>query len=127
MIAERRSDRARMRTFSEQCRYLAVIPGFPLLLLRRPAKRWIGGKMKSTGPPNGEAASANITRRTEELGDWQGETLAQLRRLIYEAEPDIQEEWKWRGPRSGRITAASAPGIVQEGREAHLLSRSLDR
>jgi hypothetical protein len=53
--------------------------------------------MKPTSGPNGEAASANITKRIEELGDWRGETLAHLRRVIHDADPDIQEEWKWRG------------------------------
>src|SRR5436189_1607326 len=51
--------------------------------------------MTSTGRPDGEAASANITKRIEELGDWRGETLAQIRQLIHDADPDIQEEWKW--------------------------------
>jgi len=45
---------------------------------------------------NGDA-SANIAKRIKELGDWRGETLAQVRQLIHEADPDIQEEWKWRG------------------------------
>ena len=53
--------------------------------------------MKPTDRPNGEAASANITKRIEELGDWRGETLAHVRQLIHDADPDIQEEWKWRG------------------------------
>jgi hypothetical protein len=53
--------------------------------------------MKPTSRPNGEAASANITKRIQELGDWRGETLAHVRRLIHDADPDIQEEWKWRG------------------------------
>jgi len=44
------------------------------------------------------AASANITARIEELGDWRGQTLARLRQLIREADPDIQEEWKWVKP-----------------------------
>lgn len=43
------------------------------------------------------AASANIDKRIEELGDWRGETLARVRTLIHEADPDIVEEWKWRG------------------------------
>ena len=38
-----------------------------------------------------------IDARIAELGDWRGETLAEIRRLIHEAEPDIVEEWKWRG------------------------------
>jgi hypothetical protein len=47
--------------------------------------------------PANTAASANITKRIEELADWRGETLAQVRQLIHDADPDIQEEWKWRG------------------------------
>ena len=53
--------------------------------------------MTPTGRPNGEAASANITKRIQELGDWRGETLAHVRQLIHDADPDIQEEWKWMG------------------------------
>jgi hypothetical protein len=53
--------------------------------------------MKPTNRANGEAASANITERIRELGDWRGETLARVRRLIRDADPDIQEEWKWMG------------------------------
>ena len=53
--------------------------------------------MKPTSRPDGEAASANITQRIEDLGDWRGETLARARQLIHEADPEIQEEWKWRG------------------------------
>ena len=53
--------------------------------------------MKPTIRPNGGAASANISKRIQELGDWRGETLARVRQLIHDADPDIQEEWKWRG------------------------------
>jgi hypothetical protein len=53
--------------------------------------------MKPTSSPNGETASANITKRIQELGDWRGVTLARVRQLIHDADPDIQEEWKWRG------------------------------
>ena len=53
--------------------------------------------MKPTSRADGEAASANITRRIQELGDWRGETLAHVRQLIHDADPDIQEEWKWMG------------------------------
>jgi hypothetical protein len=52
--------------------------------------------MKPTSRPDGDA-SANITKRIKELGDWRGATLSQVRQLIHEADPDIQEEWKWRG------------------------------
>ena len=47
--------------------------------------------------PDGESASALIDQRIEELGDWRGETLAKVRRLVKEADPEIVEEWKWRG------------------------------
>jgi hypothetical protein len=53
--------------------------------------------MKPTTRQTGEAASANITQRIEELGDWRGETLARVRQLLHEADPDIEEEWKWMG------------------------------
>ena len=53
--------------------------------------------MKPTSRPNGEAASANITKRIQELGDWRGKTLTHVRQLIHDADPDIQEEWKWMG------------------------------
>lgn len=41
--------------------------------------------------------SERIDRRIEELGDWRGEMLARIRRLIQEADPEVVEEWKWRG------------------------------
>ena len=52
--------------------------------------------MKSA-PKGRESPSELISKRIAELGDWRGTTLAQLRRLILEADPDITEEWKWRG------------------------------
>jgi hypothetical protein len=63
-----------------------------------------------TSLPNAETASANITQRIEDLGDWRGETLAHVRRLIHDADPDIQEEWKWRG-----VPVWSHDGIVCTG------------
>ena len=53
--------------------------------------------MKSTGNPTSEEVSANITKRIKDLGDWRGETLAHVRQLVHDADPDIQEEWKWMG------------------------------
>jgi hypothetical protein len=44
-----------------------------------------------------ESASALIDQKIRELGDWRGQTLAHVRQLIHDADPDIQEEWKWRG------------------------------
>ncbi len=52
--------------------------------------------MEST-QQNSSAASENITKRIRELGDWRGETLARVRQLIHDADPEIQEEWKWMG------------------------------
>lgn len=46
----------------------------------------------------GQPASALIERRIAELADWRGETLARVRQLIKEAEPQIVEEWKWNVP-----------------------------
>lgn len=45
----------------------------------------------------GQSASQLISNRIAELGDWRGETLARMRRLITEADPDVVEEWKWMG------------------------------
>ena len=53
--------------------------------------------MTAKRAPNSAAASKNITKRIQELGDWRGETLAWVRQLIHDANPEIQEEWKWMG------------------------------
>jgi hypothetical protein len=54
--------------------------------------------MKNSGAkPEPQAAAQLIDRRIEELGDWRGETLARIRALIKAADPQIVEEWKWRG------------------------------
>ncbi|MEJ6022426.1 DUF1801 domain-containing protein [Ramlibacter sp. PS4R-6] len=45
-----------------------------------------------------ESASGLIDRRIAELGDWRGETLARMRKLIHEADPGVVEEWKWNVP-----------------------------
>jgi hypothetical protein len=44
-----------------------------------------------------KSASALIDKRIEELGDWRGEMLARLRKIIHAADPEIVEEWKWMG------------------------------
>ncbi|HTC15483.1 MAG TPA: DUF1801 domain-containing protein [Steroidobacteraceae bacterium] len=53
--------------------------------------------MKPNNREDGIDAAANISRRIKELGDWRGEMLAQVRQLMRAADPQIQEEWKWRG------------------------------
>jgi hypothetical protein len=45
----------------------------------------------------GASPSELIDARIQELGDWRGETLARIRKLIKQADPDVVEEWKWRG------------------------------
>ena len=54
--------------------------------------------MKKSAPPEGKSASWMIDRRIDELDDWRGETLARLRALIRQADPDVVEEWKWNVP-----------------------------
>jgi hypothetical protein len=51
---------------------------------------------KSTAS-EGPSASELISKRIAELGDWRGETLGRMRKLIKEADPDVVEEWKWMG------------------------------
>ena len=53
--------------------------------------------MKKSPTKNAESPSELIDARIKDLGDWRGEMLARLRALIKEADPDVVEEWKWRG------------------------------
>ncbi|MHC8391559.1 DUF1801 domain-containing protein [Pseudomonas sp. MDT2-39-1] len=57
-------------------------------------------KKETIGVKEGERedASSLIDARIKELGDWRGETLARVRALIQQADPDVVEEWKWRVP-----------------------------
>src|SRR5262249_8658200 len=59
--------------------------------------------------------SAKITQRIQELADWRGDILAYVRRLVRDADPDIQEEWKWEKPKSPGIPVWSHDGIVCTG------------
>ena len=56
-----------------------------------------GVGMAKNGSQSSKSPSELIDERIDELGDWRGETLAQLRALVHEADPDVVEEWKWRG------------------------------
>ena len=67
-----------------------------------------------TAPAN-TTSSANITMRIEEPGDWRGETLAHVRQLIHEADPGIEEEWKWAKAASPGTPVWSHDGIVCTG------------
>ena len=53
--------------------------------------------MKKPGANQGESASALISKRIAALGDWRGEALGRMRKLIKEADPGVVEEWKWMG------------------------------
>jgi hypothetical protein len=53
--------------------------------------------MKTSGVSQVLSASELISKRIAELGDWRGETLDKMRKLIKEADPDVLEEWKWMG------------------------------
>jgi hypothetical protein len=66
--------------------------------------------MKKSEPSVGESPSRLIDARIAELGDWRGETLRRLRALVKEADPEIIEEWKWRG-----VPVWSRAGIICTG------------
>jgi hypothetical protein len=53
--------------------------------------------MKKNDPQKSESPSRLIDARIKELGDWRGKTLSKVRTLIKQADPDVVEEWKWRG------------------------------
>ena len=66
--------------------------------------------------PTGDgAASAKISKRIEELGDWRGDALARVRQLIHDADPHIEEEWKWEKAKSPGTPVWSHDGIVCTG------------
>jgi hypothetical protein len=70
------------------------------------AKKQSGAKTGATAV----SASKLIDGRIKELGDWRGETLARIRGLIKQADPDVVEEWKWRG-----VPVWSHAGIICTG------------
>jgi hypothetical protein len=53
---------------------------------------------KPSEASQGQSASELISERIHELGDWRGETLSKMRKLIQQADPDVVEEWKWENP-----------------------------
>ena len=71
--------------------------------------------MKTTTRSNSAAAAKNIDMRIEELGDWRGAALARVRQLIHDADPQIQEEWKWAKPSSPGTPVWSHDGGVCSG------------
>jgi hypothetical protein len=65
---------------------------------------------KKSATTKSESPSRLIDARIRELGDWRGETLVRIRALIKEADPEIVEEWKWRG-----VPVWSHAGIICTG------------
>ena len=53
--------------------------------------------MKKSDASQSQSASELITKRIADLGDWRGETLSRMRKLIQQADPDVVETWKWMG------------------------------
>jgi len=66
--------------------------------------------MKKVETNEGESPSRLIDARIKELGDWRGETLSRVRALIKQADPDVVEQWKWRG-----VPVWSHDGIICTG------------
>src|SRR6202047_1326216 len=60
-------------------------------------------------------AAASIDQKIRELGDWRGKTLAKVRDIIHQADPEIVEEWKWVKPKSPGTPVFSHGGIVCTG------------
>ena len=60
-------------------------------------------------------AADKISNKIAELDDWRGETLARVRKLIQEADPDVVEEWKWEKPKSGGVPVWSHDGGICTG------------
>ncbi len=66
--------------------------------------------MGKSASPKGKSPSQLIDARIKELGDWRGATLSRLRALVKEADPEVVEEWKWRG-----VPVWSHDGIISTG------------
>src|ERR1044071_8212286 len=62
-----------------------------------------------------DSAAAAISARIDQLGDWRGKTLARVRALIHEADPEIVEEWKWVKPTNPGTPVWSHAGIICTG------------
>jgi hypothetical protein len=71
--------------------------------------------MNESGASQGQSASELISTRIAELGDWRGETLSRMRKLIKEEDPDVVEELKWVKPSSPGTPVWSHDGIICTG------------
>jgi hypothetical protein len=87
----------------------------PEALIEAQGSLRIGEIMTAKRAPTDAAGSKKITQRIAELGDWRGETLARVRQLIHDADPEIQEEWKWEKPSSSGVPVWSHEGGICTG------------
>ena len=71
--------------------------------------------MTKSGASQDQPASELISKRIAELGDWRGETLGRMRKLIKEADPEVVEEWKWVKPTKPGTPVWSHDGIICTG------------
>ena len=71
--------------------------------------------MKNSSASPGQSTSQLISQRIAELGDWRGETLSRMRKLIKEADADVVEEWKWVKPTAPGTPVWSHDGIICTG------------
>ena len=81
----------------------------------KPRKAATASKTKTTAGGSGASASRQIDQRIRDLEGWRGETLARMRALILEADPDVTEEWKWVKQTSPGTPVWSHDGIVCTG------------
>ena len=71
--------------------------------------------MTKSVPAESASASASIDEKIKKLGDWRGKTLAKVRELIHEADPEIVEEWKWAKATNPGTPVWSHAGIICTG------------
>ena len=71
--------------------------------------------MSKYGAQDEKTPSQHIDARIKEFGDWRGKTLACVRKLIMQADPDVVEEWKWVKPKSGGTPVWSHQGGICTG------------
>ena len=82
----------------------------PNVSRKKPVERKEGTTTKKSQSATGQSPSRLIDERIRELGDWRGKMLSRLRALIKQADPDVVEEWKWRG-----VPVWSHDGIISTG------------
>ena len=125
MVLETSRERQRQKAVNEggllcpACReVIGFRPAISALAMGAPvavfAYRYVGIKdvtrMSKSGPQDGNSPSRLIDGRIKELGDWRGAMLGRLRALIKDADPEVVEEWKWRG-----VPVWSHDGIICTG------------